>query len=207
MATLNLDLSEYDSMRESLKAKDSLISKYEKIINDLESKSRVILKTKNVKPRIDINHLAYTIGRGLNSRMSSVSLMDIRNALNREITYNSDPQETSIQYIGFEDIEESVRSEFKDKINKELKNLERAKELYEKQTIEVETKYKESYEESVNILKEENKKLEEKIVELSKSKEEKIAELHTIIEKANKQLKELEISKSKFSLLNIFKKW
>lgn len=207
MAILNLDLSEYDSMRDSLKAKDSLISKYEKLINDLESKSRVILKTKNAKPNIDIEYLVYMIRRELDSRMLPVSLIGIRSALNHAITYNLGSQETSIQYIGFEDIEESVRSEFKDKINKELKDLERAKERYEKRTSEVETKYKESYEESVNILKEENKKLEEKIVELSKSKEEKIAELHTIIEKANKQLKELEISKSKFSLLNIFKKW
>lgn len=157
MATLNLDLSEYDSMRESLKAKDSLISKYEKLINDLENKSRVILKTKNVISSTDIDHLVFTIGRVLNSRMVYVSLVDIKNALNNAITHDLDSRETSIQYIGFDDIEESVRSEFRDQINRELKNLERAKELYEKQTREVETKYKESHEESINILKEKKK--------------------------------------------------
>ena len=137
MATLNLDLSEYDSLRESLKEKDSLISKYEKIIQDLENKSRVIIKTKHIKSNINIEYLISKIRLELNTSqyVSTVPSWVLRTAIHKALLESNDRdnfQNDSTQYIGFDDVEESVRAEFRNKINKELEELERAQKTHKK---------------------------------------------------------------------------
>lgn len=57
MATLNIDLSEYDMMRESKKNLENQVEDFKKIIEGLKDKSRLVVRDRIMYRTIDVEAL------------------------------------------------------------------------------------------------------------------------------------------------------
>lgn len=217
MATVQIDLSEYDILRESKNKAEEEVKTLKETLKGLENKSRVILTTKYVLPNVKENlfdELQYLVSRVLANNHYYHSNYNFRkefeNMMFRVIKdFNIHDKESS-QYIGFEDVRAKVEEHFKEEIKESIEINKKAAYEFEKKMNEAESMVRVEYQDKIDKFtkdrdrlieknKQEKDKLEQEIYnlkqqinELSKSKEEKISELNSIITDAKKKLETLE---------------
>ena len=173
MATLNIDLSEYDMMRETKKNLENQVEDLKKIIEGLKDKSRIVVRdrimyktldTKAIRTRLvaEWQHSSY-------SRAYMVSFaqqfIDLISHLDYSLYLKGEPKEESRseQYIGFEDIrvliEASIKEEYKEIWENRIKEAKEQKALYLLKEQQVEDEIRATYE---GIIKDLKKRLDEK---------------------------------------------
>lgn len=213
MAMVQVELSEYDMLREAKKKAEEEVKELKETIKGLENKSRVILTTEYIYPDIDksglYNDIDNLIERAkrydrLNSdiRFSFSSYFNIPREIDSILQSNIKVdnsnydayihKKNSSQYIGFEDVKAKVEAHYKKEIDKAIADYKEAEEDYHKLRDSVEESVREGYENEINRLKEEQKKvLEYNKKKLYKLEEEKNTEINKLKDKI------AELSKSK----------
>ena len=234
MATVTLDSSEYDMLRENKKKAEEEVKELKETLKGLKDKSRVILTTQYVYPKVNYGKICSSIVQLVeifknrdNFRDSSMYPMQLNlinsidNILRSNIKFDNMPYNSSTgkysssQYIGFEDIKAKVEAYYKEDIDKAIADYKESEEAYHRLENSVEKSVKERYSNTINRLKEDNrllidkyekanKALQDRIAELSKSKEEKIAELMATINEAQSKLEKLSGTKKKGLFNKIF---
>lgn len=214
MAMVQVDLSEYDMLREAKKKAEKEVEKLKETIKGLEDKSRVILTTEYHYPNINksalINELYSLVDRAksydsLDSdlRFSMRGYYNLPREIERIVSSNITigdakynfgmSKRTSSQYIGFEDVKAKVEAHYKKDIDKTIADYKESEENYNKLRDSVEESVREGYENEINRLKEEQKKvIEFNRKKLSKLEEEK----NTEIDKLKGKIAELSKSKA-----------
>lgn len=214
MAMVQVDLSEYDMLREAKNKAEEEVKELKETINGLKDKSRVILTTKYVYPKVNYERLVSSIirliteyknsnGFGDDIRFSGLVRpsigMAVDNVLRENIKFTNHtysvyegPVVPSSQYIGFEDVKVKVEEHYKKDIDKAIADYEESKENYEKLRDSVEERVRDEYSNVIAKLKKDNKllieKYEKSIEDITKSKDTEIKDL---------QDKVVELSKSK----------
>lgn len=173
MATLNIDLSEYDMMRESKKNLENQVEDLKKIIEGLKDKSRLVVRDRTMYRTIDAEalrtrlvaewqHSSYSrayIAGFAQQFIDLISHLDYSLYLKGELKEES----RSEQYIGFEDIrvfiEASLKEEYKEIWEDKIKEAQEQKALYLLKEQQVENEIKAAYE---GIIKDLKKRLNEK---------------------------------------------
>lgn len=231
MAMVQVDLSEYDMLREAKDKAEKRVKELEEDIKGLKDKSRVIIHTKyKVKSNpINISAAARTIVN-MSRYLPYLSIEDVEKVLisSKKIIYtdiDTDSTNESEQLIGFDDVRVMVENKYKKELEDAINYYRESEESYHKLKDSAYDEVRKDYEdsikknESINAkLKEEKKEiiktkdakikeLQDKIAELSKSKEEKVAELTAIIEDAQKRLEEIYGLKKKGLFKSIVEKW
>lgn len=223
MPTVQVDLSEYDMLRENKKKAEEEVKDLKETIKGLKDKSRVVLQTKFKYHSIDTYRIASAIKHSMNYNLS-LSVECIASIINTNLATVSalSGEYDSCQYIGFDDVKFRVEEHYKKEIDKAITDYEDSKRDYYRLKDSVEERIKKEYsnmldklekekknliekhEEDIKSKDEEIKVLQERLTELSKSKEDRIAELTAIIEKAKAEM--IELTKVKKGFFNkIFK--
>lgn len=225
MATVTLDSSEYDMLRENKKKAEEEVKELKGILKDLKDKSRVILTTQYVYPKINYSKIYSDIVELMEVAKEGIDLAvfprypmpqnlvihnSIDNILRLNIKFDNVPYNpdtgtySSSQYIGFEDVKAKVEAYYKKDIAKAIADYKESEEEYNRLKDSVEKSVEEKYSNAINRLKEDNKVLQDRIAELSKSKEEKVAELTAIINEAKSKLEKLSGTKKEGLFNKIF---
>lgn len=211
MAMVQVELSEYDMLREAKKKAEKEVEELKETIKGLEDKSRVILTTEYVYPTITKEKLIKDIRYLIESARDIAIFHDtifsaypislsnsVDSIIRKNIVFENHPfafnkgKRSSSQYIGFEDVKAKVEAHYKKDIDKAIADYKEAEEDYNKLRDSVEESVREGYENEINRLKEEQKKvLEYNKKNLSKLEEEKNTEINELKDKI------AELSKSK----------
>lgn len=168
MAEVKVDFSEYDAMRTRIKELEETCKEQKETIKSLKDGSRVIIRREQV---IEFEQSS------MYDEMLSRS----------QACYNSDRKqrqtiETSEQYVNFEDVRLKVEKEFKDQIERSIKQRDEAYDHYNSLSAEL----KEDYEKKELSLKEDYEKKE---ASLNKEFSDKETELNQKIETKQAELK------------------
>lgn len=184
MPVVNVDLSEYDAIRNRVKELEEQVKEQKETIKSLKDGSRVILRREQV---IQIERCAPSMYEQMMSRSQPCYQSD---------TKERHTIETSEQYINFEDVRLKVEEKMKTEVERSIRERDEARDKYNKRMDELDEKYKEQsmtledeYDDKHGKL---NKEYEEKQEKLSKEYEEK--------EKALKNREEAFTSMHKFRL-------
>lgn len=229
MAMVQVDLSEYDMLREAKNKAETRVKELEDEIKGLKDKSRVIIQTRYKVRTYSYNmqEIASKLKRKINIE-SYVSIDDVERILQESKidyygTVTNPPDDNSSQLIGFDDVRVMVENKYKKEMEEAIKNYKDSEEDYNKLKNSVYDDAREYYQDSIkrvqginSELKKEKeeiiktkdaeiKELQYKIAELSRSKEEKIAELMNTINEAQAKLEELTGPKKKGLFTKIFK--
>lgn len=213
MAMVQVDLSEYDMLRETKKKAEKEVEELKETLKGLKDKSRVILTTQYVYPRVDYERIHSAIVQLIEAakdrddfkdspRYLMQSNLTIHNSIDNvlrsnikfdNMPYNPDTRKySSSQYIGFEDVKAEVEAHYKKDIDKAIANYKESEEEYHRLENSVEKSVKERYSNTINSLKEDNKFLIDKykkaIKDITESKDDEIKALKDKI---------VELSKSK----------
>lgn len=135
MAVVNVDYSEFETLKNRVKELEETVKEKDKTIASLKDGSRVIIR-KEVQVEYE----------------RSVSVFDRIDGSQTDHIYSRDDKprrtvETSESYLGFEDVRLKVEDKMKDEINRSIKQRDDSRE---------------SYESSVQKYKEKEKKLDDK---------------------------------------------
>ena len=135
MAVVNVDYSEFETLKNRVKELEETVKEKDKTIASLKDGSRVI-----IRKEVQIEYERY---RDPFYKMGSID---------KDPLYSQDDKprrtvETSESYLGFEDVRLKVEDKMKDEINRSIKQRDDSRE---------------SYESSVQEYKEKEKKLDEK---------------------------------------------
>lgn len=135
MAIVNVDYSEFETLKNRVKELEETVKEKDKTIASLKDGSRVIIR-KEVQIEYETFSEPYRRMRGID----------------KDPLYSQDDKprrtvETSESYLGFEDVRLKVEDKMKDEINRSIKQRDDSRE---------------SYESSVQEYKEKEKKLDEK---------------------------------------------
>lgn len=229
MAMVQVDLSEYDMLRETKNKAEKRVEELEDEIKGLKDKSRVIIQTRcKVKTyAYNMQEIASKLMRKINFE-SYISTDDVERILHEsKLEYcgtTIDPtDDNSSQLIGFDDVRVMVENKYKKEMEEAINNYKESEEKYYELRDSVYDEARKYYEDSIkrvqginSELKEEKeeiiktkdaeiKELQDKIAELSRSKEEKIAKLMNTINEAQAKLEELTGPKKKGLFNKIFK--
>jgi hypothetical protein len=214
MASISMDLSELDMMRDSIKESKETIKDLKDTISGLENKSRVIIKTVYQKLSDDqVKQIEKVIRDFIQrNRYGMISDADIYPTnLNKRLICSLEtnlksmiddylclPQDSS-QYVGFDDIKQMVESELKNKYEEELKyqeaRLKESAERYELKLKGLDIEYKSGFDDRNNSILGLNKSVIEKDKEiklLNESITEKDDELKSLHERYDELEKEKE---------------
>lgn len=223
MATLNIDLSEYDMMRESKKNLENQVEDLKKIIEGLKDKSRLVVRdrimyktldTKAIKTRLlaEWQHSNYRV------YVSSFTaeFFNLISQLDYSLYLKGEPKEESRseQYIGFEDIrvfiEASLKEEYKEIWEDKIKEAQEQKALYLLKEQQVENEIKATYEGIIKDLKKRLNEKEDIILSANDLHKKEIAKIRQhyeeIITKKDKQLIINLLRKEKDSYFGIYER-
>lgn len=133
MAVVNVDYSEFETLKNRVKELEETVKEKDKTIASLKDGSRVI-----IRKEVQIEY--------------ERSTFDIISGSQTDHLYSRDDKprrtvETSESYLGFEDVRLKVEDKMKDEINRSIKQRDKSRE---------------SYESSVQKYKEKEKKLDDK---------------------------------------------
>lgn len=204
MATVTLDSSEYDMLRENKKKAEEEVKELKETLKSLKDKSRVILTTQYIYPRVDYERIHSAIVQlievakdrddfrdfprySIQSNLTIHSRVD--NVLRSNIKFDNMPYDpdtrkySSSQYIGFEDVKAKVEAHYKKDIDKAIADYKESEEAYHRLEDSVEKSVKERYSNTINRLKEDNKLLIDKYEKDIKALQDRIAELSKSKEK------------------------
>lgn len=215
MATVQVDLSEYDMLRKAKDKAEKRVKELEEDIKGLKDKSRVILTTQFVCPRINYDklhsdilllvekakdrdslkefpHYAANIGGSLHSEIESIISSNIKFD---NIRYSPDILNySSSQYIGFDDVKARVEAHYKKDIDKAIADYKESEEDYNRLKDSIEERVRNMYIQTINRLKKDNKLLVEKyeksIEDITKSKDAEIKDLQDKIAELSKSKEE-----------------
>lgn len=191
MATVNVDLSEYDMLRQAKNKAEKEVEELKETIKGLESKSRVIIRSvpANLSAEDVINN--FNILRSSNymggySGTRELLKMSIERALRSKVV--------SSQYINFDDIklsiEEKIDKEYRESMDASKRSYDIAATSYYNKEKSLEKDFEEKYK---NKLKEKDNEIVNLNVKLEEAKS-KIEELRSSFsvrqEEAAKALKE-----------------
>lgn len=214
MAMVQVDLSEYDMLREAKDKAEKRVKELEEDIKGLKDKSRVILTTEYKYPTVnkkivdDINRLVISLGDSApyenDIRWGAAFHInvdsEIKNILSANIKFGSIPYNRIIshsnyfssQYIGFDDVKARVEAYYKKDIDKAIADYKESEEDYNRLKDSIEERVRDEYSNVIAKLKKDNKllieKYEKSIEDITKSKDTEIKDL---------QDKVAELSKSK----------
>lgn len=165
MPVVNVDLSEYDAIRNRVKELEEQVKEQKETIKSLKDGSRVILRREQV---IQIERCAPSMYEQMMSRSQPCYQSD---------TKERHTIETSEQYINFEDVRLKVEEKMKTEVERSIRERDEARDKYNKRMDELDEKYMEQsmtleneYDDKHGKLK---KEYEEKQEKLSKEYEEK----------------------------------
>lgn len=144
MAVVNVDYSEFETLKNRVKELEETVKEKDKTIASLKDGSRVIIRKK-----VQIEYERSAIDRICGSQTDPFYSQDEKPR--RTV-------ETSESYIGFEDVRLKVEEHMKDEINRSIKQRDASRE---------------SYESSVQKYKEKEKKLDDKEKSLNNEYKEK----------------------------------
>lgn len=184
MAKLEIELSEYDAMREARKAAETRVAELQEELKDLKKGSKVILRreTKYLAECFDTSKLeeiitqqlkeaqyrrTYCGGAPLNIQRTVEICIDSLTKVRKEFlpisTTKSFPTESDT-LIGFEDVRIKVESMFKEQFKEEhrkaLEALKSEKDAYTVKYNQIHEELFQEFKETINNLEEKNKKLE-----------------------------------------------
>lgn len=198
MAMVQVDLSEYDMLREAKRKAEEEVSELKKTIRGLKDKSRVVLTTQYIYPRINHDEIrssliqlikaakeVYDYGDpSISAQLNNLTIYNtVDNILKSNIKFNDIPYNpsnrgySSSQYIGFEDVKAKVEAHYKKDIDKAIADYKESEETYHRLEDSVEKSVKERYSNTINKLKEDNKLLIDKYEKDIKVLRDKVAEL------------------------------
>lgn len=133
MAVVNVDYSEFETLKNRVKELEETVKEKDKTIASLKDGSRVI-----IRKEVQVEYERSMFDRMLDSQSDHLYSRDDKPR--RTI-------ETSESYLGFEDVRLKVEDQMKDEINRSIKQRDESRE---------------SYESSVQKYKEKEKKLDDK---------------------------------------------
>lgn len=158
MAVVNVDYSEYETLKNRVKELEETVKEKDKTIASLKDGSRVIIR-KEVQIEYETFSEPYRRLRGID----------------KDPLYSQDDKprrtvETSESYLGFEDVRLKVEDKMKDEINRSIKQRDDSRESYESSVQEYKEKEKKlAYKEK--SLDDEYAKKEEALISEYKEKE------------------------------------
>lgn len=158
MAVVNVDYSEFETLKNRVKELEETVKEKDKTIASLKDGSRVIIR-KEVQIEYDTFSEPYRRLRGID----------------KDPLYSQDDKprrtiETSESYLGFEDVRLKVEDKMKDEINRSIKQRDDSRESYESSVQEYKEKEKKlAYKEK--SLDDEYAKKEEALISEYKEKE------------------------------------
>lgn len=215
MAMVQVDLSEYDMLREAKIKAEEEVKELKETIKGLKDKSRVIIQTKYKYHTIDTGKIANELRYS-----DTYNILNIKNIIDRNLRTQTmegfNGEYDSNQYIGFDDVAAKVEAHYKKDIDKVIESYEQSKKDYYDlrdkveenvrseyiNTIEQIRKEKEKnteeYEKKINDLNIQIDKLNNQIDNLNKTKEKEITELNKIIRDSEKKITELNRIKKSF---------
>lgn len=218
MSILQIDLSEYDAMRKSLKDAENRIEELKEENKDLKKSSKIIFRreVEYLSPMIDM----YKFGQAIKNEIQSYEYSGLRLNIERLAAicievWKKFPKEyskvvpttekvpmQSDTLIGFDDVRLKIEEMFKEQFTKEHQQAIRELNL-EKDTYK--TKYNSIYDEisgkfksTIKRLKEENNKLKEELKEskeANKDNEVKLAESEEKVKELQEELNKLKTKK------------
>ena len=140
MAVVNVDYSEFETLKNRVKELEETVKEKDKTIASLKDGSRVIIR-KEVQIEYETFSEPYSRLRGID----------------KDPLYSQDDKprrtiETSESYLGFEDVRLKVEDKMKDEINRSIKQRDASREYYESSAQEYKEKEKklEDKEKSLN---------------------------------------------------------
>lgn len=211
MATVQVDLSEYDMLREAKNKAEKEVVELKEAIKGLKDKSKVILTTEYIYPNINISKIcsdvvnlvkeardlevytdhsiypvssSYSIYREVESILSS-------NIKVKNRPYNPDKTNySSSQYIGFDDVKSKVEAHYKKDIDRVIADYKESIDEYHKFKDKVEGDVREEYDNTIKRLKKDNKLLVDKYEKIIENKDSEICKLQDQIKELSKSNKE-----------------
>lgn len=215
MAMVQVDLSEYDMLREAKIKAEEEVKELKETIKGLKDKSRVIIQTKYKYHTIDTGKIASELRYS-----DTYNILNIKNIIDRNLRTQTmegfNGEYDSNQYIGFDDVAAKVEAHYKKDIDKVIESYEQSKKDYYDLRDKVEENVRseyintieqirkenekniEEYEEKINDLNIQIYKLNDQIDNLDKTKEKEITELNKIIRDSEKKITELNRIKKSF---------
>lgn len=215
MATVQVDLSEYDTLREAKNKAEKRVEELKETIKGLENKSRVILTTQYVYPEVHYDKIYSDVIQLIEAAKDRDKFRDlpmystridlsihnsIEHTLRSNIKFGNMPYDISLgkysssQYIGFEDIKAKVEAHYKKDIDKAIADYKESEETYNRLKDSVEEDVKEMYSNTINKLKKDNKllidKYEKSIKDVTESKDTEIKALEDKITELSKSKEE-----------------
>lgn len=227
MATVQVDLSEYDMLREAKNKAEAEVKELRNTIQGIENNSRVIIKTAYKYPYIDINNIVKRIrdliidykdfndirqqnteswctGNTINYKFDEGIYNKLYSIIKENIEYNCTfniIENQSSQYINFDDVKCSVEEHYKKEINETINRYKETINSYNKLKKDIENKIRKKYIDRINQLAETLKRTIEERDNFIKDMETKISKLNNTIKESRTKIQILEKRKK-----NLFSK-
>ena len=166
MAIVNIDLSEYDSMRNRNRELEEQVKELKKINEDLKSNTKVILRKETIS-KTKIKEIIYHSFGGVNT-IDKPTKMNVN---------------TSESYVNFEDVRLKVENEMRKEIEESIEIRKRYEEKYKALDDEFQQKRAELEESCKKKLLAENDKMRDEYLNRFKDKEKSIELLEQKIRK------------------------
>ena len=216
MAVVNVDLSEYDALRESEREAKQRIKKLEAELEGLKSGDKAIIVSKRYDKKFNPIDIASSVVKFMNSladpfvryRIREDMIIPLQNALSTVLSrYNEIATENSYyltesttEIKGFDDIRMTIENKFRQDSKRDIDDLKNSlKEAQEKYI----NKYNSVYKEASKRADEEYKAI---ISDLRESVKARDTEVDDLIIKVSNLNKELEKTKEKLSITEEEKK-
>lgn len=207
MAMVQVDLSEYDMLREAKKKAEKEVEELKEEIKEYQKKARVIVTTKYAAIGFDKVRMKGVI---LNTYRRTGSISEaveagIANMFCRagygsiDGTIPNAIIDSSSQIVGFEDVrvqvEEKLSKEYKEELENKIREYKNSKKEYDKKYVSLDKDYHEAHKKEIDGLnkvhEEEIQKLNDEHEALVKSLQDRIYTLNEIIESDKETINDL----------------
>jgi len=211
MATVTLDCSEYDMLRENKADAEKKVRELTKELEENKKNMRVIVTTKHCAVGFDKEAFEHAFCVAFNSRSPITGALEQAMIASRKYMDLAGYQYDSVisssnQLVNFDDVrvqvENTFRKEYEAEIDNKKKELEASKEQYNEKYVTLEKTYLEghrneilniekNHEDIIDSLQSTIKELQRINQELGKSTEQQIEEAKAIIEEQKEKLSKL----------------
>lgn len=200
MAVINIELSEYDSLRESYqKAKDE-IKQLKNEIDGLKNRSRVIIRTEPVLSELDINKTVDNFNR-FNRYLGFEPRLAIQKAIEMVLNdSNVDYTKATERYVNFDDIKDKIEKQIsnsvKEQYDNKLKELDFIKEQYKADQEKIRQELSDEYSNEIKKLKNKlesdyKEKLDSELKRLTESLQMKVTDFMNLYDREKSLTKSL----------------
>ena len=216
MAVVNVDLSEYDALRESEREAKQRVKKLEAELEGLKSGDKAVIVSKRYNRKFNSIDIASSVIRFMNSLANPLvryhvredMVVPLQNALSTVLSrYNEITSESSYYLIestteikGFDDIRMTIENKFRQDSKRDIDDLKNSLKEAQERYI---NKYNSVYKEASKKADEEYKTIISDLRETVKARD---TEIDNLIIKVSNLNKELEKTKEKLSITEEEKK-